>query len=801
MKIITRLHAKNAADRYRSAAEVADLMGRCLAHVQQPATVPLPAELAERPMRERSVARWAIAACLVMCGFVVLAGTTAVGQQAVDYVATVLRLKTPEGYLVVETDDPNVSIKVDGNDLIVTGGGVKELALPVGQHNIAAIKDGTTLREELVTITRGGRRTLSVRTETEPRTAGAEFTSESYDFLVSPKTAHLELVSPQTAHIGKENIGSALANPPKPARKDTPAALKPKNAVLTASVEPAEAKPGETVAFKVTAKLDPGTYIYHYSTKQGPGPINTTIDFFDTGGLKAAEYRTASREPEKIKDPNFPDVEFVECYHDEVTWSIPVKIPEDAQPGKKSLRCQVRYMVCNEKTCSVPGQWTLPAAILYVAAGVPPTVTTEGKRSARAAGPRRTNSGELEKTQRIEAAASEAIPKYEPPNATANSPERQNQRTTIGTKKAPLEKRLAVMRKSYLIWNRPAKDGGVVTTELAPRDILPGHDSEVRTVAFSPDGKSLASGAKNGTLSLWKITPAGAASEFTHIRGHHNAVESLAFSPNGTQLVTGGWDHYVKLWQVSIGDFSTDPVWDWQGTSEGGRPVAFSRDGKLVALGSADGFLTILNAATGREVSRNSQPGGRVNGVQLSPDGSLIALALRERTKFTRRDIAVSATTDEVHIASAPPTGEVQIWDWAKQRIRAKPAGWNGECRSVKFSPDGTLLAATGGREARLYDTVNYHQRLILESGTEMTGLDFRPDGKLLATSNQAGNVTFWDPATGTCRGFIQDAHNGTIPAIDFSPDGRVLATASEDGLVKLWEVREPTAAGPSIGR
>ena len=68
--------------------------------------------------------------------------------------------------------------------------------------------------------------------------------------------------------------------------RKTPAALKPKNAVLTTSVEPAEAKPGDTVTFKVTAKLDPGTHIYKYSKTVKGGPINTTFDFFDTAGLK-----------------------------------------------------------------------------------------------------------------------------------------------------------------------------------------------------------------------------------------------------------------------------------------------------------------------------------------------------------------------------------------------------------------------------------------------------------------------------------------------------------------------------------
>jgi thiol:disulfide interchange protein len=156
------------------------------------------------------------------------------------------------------------------------------------------------------------------------------------------------------------------ADPPKPAKKDTFSGLKPKNVVLTTVVDPAEAKPGETVTFKVTAKMDPGTHIYGYSKTQGPGPIRTSFDFFDPAGLKVEGDWSASKDVEKLKDANFPDLDFVEFHEDEVTWSIKLKVPADAEPGKKTLRCQARYMVCNDKNCSVPGQWTLPDAVLTV---------------------------------------------------------------------------------------------------------------------------------------------------------------------------------------------------------------------------------------------------------------------------------------------------------------------------------------------------------------------------------------------------------------------------------------------------
>src|SRR5262249_3644463 len=98
------------------------------------------------------------------------------------------------------------------------------------------------------------------------------------------------------------------------------------------------------------------------------GPIPTTFDLFDTAGLKTEGDWVASRDPIKHNEPVFPDIPFVEYYEDEVTWSIPLRIPPGTEPGKKTLRVQAGYQVCNAKFCSFAGQWTLPEAVVNVLA-------------------------------------------------------------------------------------------------------------------------------------------------------------------------------------------------------------------------------------------------------------------------------------------------------------------------------------------------------------------------------------------------------------------------------------------------
>ena len=104
---------------------------------------------------------------------------------------------------------------------------------------------------------------------------------------------------------------------PSRRRKTSPQAIKPKTAVLTASVEPAEAKPGETVTFKVTAKLDPGFHIYNYSKTRSQGDRSRRRSTSST--RRASRSKATGRprqEPEKHKDPNFPEIDAVE-YHEE----------------------------------------------------------------------------------------------------------------------------------------------------------------------------------------------------------------------------------------------------------------------------------------------------------------------------------------------------------------------------------------------------------------------------------------------------------------------------------------------------
>jgi serine/threonine protein kinase len=153
--IIMKLLEKDPAERFQSAAEVSDLLGRCLAHVQQPRRVPLP----PIPLRKKTPPRrtaWrrplAMAAAflaLLVCGLG----------------ATVITVRTNQGTLVIEVNDPAVKVTVEGDDVLINGIGLPELRLRPGDYKVKATKDGKAVDEQPVTITRGGKAIVTVRNE------------------------------------------------------------------------------------------------------------------------------------------------------------------------------------------------------------------------------------------------------------------------------------------------------------------------------------------------------------------------------------------------------------------------------------------------------------------------------------------------------------------------------------------------------------------------------------------------------------------------------------------------------------
>ena len=288
-------------------------------------------------------------------------------------------------------------------------------------------------------------------------------------------------------------------------------------------------------------------------------------------------------------------------------------------------------------------------------------------------------------------------------------------------------------------------------------------------VVFSPDGKRLALSGRSisarggqGDVKVWDATT---GQETLTLKGHSDEVLSVAFSPDGKTLVSAA-GQTVKLWDATSGQETLT----LKGHSRYVYGVAFSPDGERLATAEHAGMVTVWNASSGQEEFTLKGHNDTVMGVTFSPDGKRLA----------------SASMDET----------VKVWDAMSGQEPLTLKGHTNMVFSVAFSPDGKRLAsASRDGTAKVWDlsarqagAMSGQEMFTLKGHTnEVKSVAFSPDGKRLASASVDRTVKVWDATTGQ-ETLTLKGHTGAVISVAFSPDGKRLASASRDKTVKVWD-------------
>jgi WD40 repeat protein len=379
---------------------------------------------------------------------------------------------------------------------------------------------------------------------------------------------------------------------------------------------------------------------------------------------------------------------------------------------------------------------------------------------------------------------------------------------------ADLAKSIFAERLTYILSVAFSPDGKLLATGDASGEIrlwqvsdgkqllmCHGHTGWVRSVTFSPDGNTLASASSDQTVRLWDVQTGQCLKT---LQGHTQWVRSVAFSPDGKTLASGSGDYSIKLWDVSEGQcldtLQGHTHWVWS--------VAFSPDGATLASGSEDRTVKLWDISTRQCLKTFQEHTHWVRSVAFSPQGNILASGSGDRTVklwdihtggcvktfqgHTQRIRSVAFSPQGHTLASGSGDHTVKLWDIDSGRCIKTLHGHNSRLESVTFSPDGLILASVGeDRTMRLWE-VNTGQCLKTLQGyaSWIQSVAFSPNGVTLASGSEDRMVRLWDTSTGECLKTWR-GHQGWVCSLAFSPDGCTLATGSSgDYTVKLWDVK-----------
>ena len=294
------------------------------------------------------------------------------------------------------------------------------------------------------------------------------------------------------------------------------------------------------------------------------------------------------------------------------------------------------------------------------------------------------------------------------------------------------------------------------------------HPGQVNALAFSTDGKILASGGYiNPVIQLWDPDTDSQLATLTLPEGIQS-ISTLTFAKTDTILISLDESGNITYWDVNTYKKVLDIVTQLSVTQQSYNPVAVSKDGSTFATGGRHGKIQLWDASTKHQFEDwGDDP----------EDKDILALAFSSDKK-----ILVSGSEDKI----------VRLWDTKKRAKIATLEGHEGSVAALAFSPDGKILATgDSGKVIKVWDVNTQSERATLTGHTNgISALTFTSDGKTLASGSYDGTIRFWNPDTGQERFTFATGHTEWVKAVAFAENGMTLATVAFTGVVEVWNLK-----------